>query len=176
MMEQVINNEERLKEWVPSRTPLRWFLINQCLLFYSMIQFSIIIMTIHNTGAKPSVAASYLIWNFGTTIIWCFEAGLELWWIIRTISISRKDLLSIQVLINIGEMIIAVYYLIDSISLLYHWESRSDSIQWSLLDVGLNAGFYFYASLRDFIRILILETTLHSLQDDPIDSNYSEIA
>ena len=46
MIEQVINNEELLKEWVPSRTPLRWFLINQCLLFYSMIQFSIIIMTV----------------------------------------------------------------------------------------------------------------------------------
>jgi hypothetical protein len=163
-------DEDQLKQWVPSLSPTRWFIINECLLFYTLAQFSIIVMSVKDSGAKPTVAASYILWNFSTTIVWCFESGLESWWIIRTGALSmvdpEKDLSSITVLAYIIELSVALYFLFDSIIFLLEWQVTTQDKTSSLFDVTLNSAIYFYAAIRDFMRIVTGNVKNQLLEDE----------
>ena len=170
-------DEDHLKQWVPRLSPTRWFIINECLLFYTLAQFSIIVMSVKDSGTKPTVAASYILWNFSTTIVWCFESGLESWWIIRTGALSmvdpenEKDLSSITVLAYLIELSVAFYFLFDSIIFLLEWQVTTQDKTSSLFDVALNSAIYFYAAIRDFMRIVRGSVKIQLLEEESNNDN-----
>lgn len=163
---RIVMNLDFYHMWVPSLAPKRWFIINLTLVLYSILQLIAIILSIHFTGERPDATATYLIWSFSTTVVWCVEAGLESWWAYMTASIDAilisptsspklcwETFKSADYVTNVLELLLAVYYLIDSFWLLWLWKIKGDDIYSSLYDVLLNSVFYIYAMVRDFIRM-----------------------
>jgi hypothetical protein len=172
------NQEEYLKKWVPSLRPTRWFVINECLLLYSLIEIAVIVMTIKDLGARPYVEGNYIIWSFLTTVVWCFESGLESWWSIHNILVHRRESFFSDAFVwmNVIESSAAIYFLFDTATLLFEWKVKEQDIEASLFDVVLNSVFYLYATIRDFSRIMKGSVMSQmSPTDDEGNALYTEI-
>ncbi len=150
----------KLKAWVPSLYPRRWLIINTTLVLYSLLQLTFIIIAIRYRGERPDATASYIIWNFSTTLAWWIEAGLEWWWCHRTFNATHgtssnwwdkyKDVHFLAAELELG---LALYYLVDSTHILWVWHIQGEDVLSSMYDVLLNSVFYVYAMTRDFIRV-----------------------
>ena len=86
----------KISSCIPSVNPLEWFFVNTFLVAYSTVLCMHIVLAIRNVGERPAATASYLIYNFATTVVWCLEAGLESWHIIGTTSTSSSPQPSLE--------------------------------------------------------------------------------
>mmetsp|Transcript_9938 Transcript_9938/g.12520 ORF Transcript_9938/g.12520 Transcript_9938/m.12520 type:complete len:176 (-) Transcript_9938:118-645(-) len=173
-------SDESLQNWVPSQSPETWIVINTVCFIYSLLLSFYIVQALGDLGERPSAQASYIIWNFGTTLVWCFEAGIESWWNYRMIVVQRQNdsqkiswwraATSSGNIANLIELLVAVYFSIGSAVLLWKWAITGENLNERLLDVVTNLVFYFYAMVRDFVR-------LHSiLRDDRLKNEmYTQI-
>lgn len=168
------HNHPRKTQWVPSLNPQRWLVMNVILVWFSSI---ILIIEIENPGENGlSLAAeSYIIYNFGTTIIWCFEAGFESWWSIRTRTMSQKDLFTWKVFFIVAEVVVAVFFLVDSCVLFWKWKIVGFDIVSSSYDILANLIFYLYAMTRDCVRINQQRTDLENQQLNEIRQEFTEV-
>ena len=126
-----------------------------------------IIIAMKITGERPDAAASYKIWDFTTTIIWCMEAALESWWSYMTTTITGiiktptttnwwdVFLLNSEYSSHLIELGLAIYFLFDSGSVLWKWEIKNQDFQTSLVSVLLNLGSFTYAMIRDWKKVKV---------------------
>ena len=163
-----------LKEWVPSQSPRTWLGINAFYFLYSLLISFYIVISLRETGERPGAFGGYLVWNFSTTIIWCLEAGLESLWIFETTGMAAQEenegdegptspwwhkLASLDYAANVVELLLAMFYVVVSSTLLWEWKIKNQNVEDSLFDVVTNLTFYFYAMVRDFVRIHNAKTT-----------------
>ncbi len=193
------SSSSSLQKWVPSQSPQTWIVINTVCFVYSLVLSIYIVKALRDSGERPSVGALYLIWNFGTTIVWCFEAGLETRWNYQTMvsytvhgtsttvvghehedDFSPSDsgasgaeswwrswwrscwswsAANLDYIANLMELLVAVYFSIGSAVLLWNWKIRVQDVSETLVDVTTNLVFYFYAMIRDFVRLHNNNTT-----------------
>mmetsp|Transcript_930 Transcript_930/g.1626 ORF Transcript_930/g.1626 Transcript_930/m.1626 type:complete len:206 (-) Transcript_930:239-856(-) len=188
-----------VENWVPSRNPSKWIIINSLLLLllYSFLTAVDILVALREIGEEPVAAKLYLFWNFSTTFIWCIEAGFQSWWrkngdhTIHSSSAAGGNLIlhhgevvptngsynhyldSYNDLYDwwrerkqeIIELIIAVYFLMNSFTLLWTLKIKDEDAQEELYDVAINIIVYIYACIRDLI-IIIRGTDGNSHQQD----------
>ena len=123
-----------------------------------------IIIAMKITGERPDAAASYKIWDFATTIVWCMEATLESWWSYMTTSITGilktptvtnwwDILLNSEYSTHLIELGLAAYFVFDSGTVLWKWEIKNQDFQTSLVSVLLNLAGFTYAMIRDMKKI-----------------------
>ncbi len=160
-----IINKKILRKSSPHRNPGSWLFINVAVLIWSIRLILVIVATQNDNNEsdeKTSAQLEYLIYNFGTCIIWVLEAGLNLFDHIDTKQDGAKSsLLQDDEYVTDAsetkplwvEFFIAVYFVFDSSSVVFDL-SRNEIHKLSkgmLGDVLLNMLAYFYIVYRQFI-------------------------
>ena len=131
----------------PDLAPLPWAVLNFLCLFWS----TLLVFAIYQTeGPLERVQGTrfYLTWNLITTFIWCFEIGL--------IVLHRR---SKSTIIHWMELVIAVYFFQDSITLMnlvFRLEPDED-IAGELADAIFSSLAYLY----QFVDSLYLYSQRH---------------
>lgn len=115
----------------PEQSPLRWAVINAACFLASVAVFVDVLVAETDVSERPAARASYLIWNFGTTIVWLFE--------VATIIHYRYPALKWE---HCVEILLAVYFTVDSIHLIYMWQIKKQDVEEELWDVAINAVVY----------------------------------
>lgn len=92
----------------------------------------------------------YLLWNFGTTLIWCLQVTLT---VLARAEEGENWQDSHLVLF---ELILAIYFASDSIRLCRRWKRASGDLEGELFDAVLSAVGYFCLLVKSetFRRLL----------------------
>ena len=123
----------------PEQSPLRWAVINAICFLASVALFIDILIAEIDLSERLIARAGYLIWNFGTTVVWLSEVA-------PTIQYSYPVLKWEHCV----ETLLAVYFTVDSFHLLYKWKIKKQDIEEELWDVAINAIVYAFAFARVF--------------------------
>jgi hypothetical protein len=148
-----------LEPLVPINSPAPWVAINLACCLGSCF---LIHQVLHTTGPVERRYGTelYIAWNVVTTFFWVIEVGLIVWfdpvmssWIHRI------------------ELVIAFYFMADSIDMLLKWGEPDEDIKAELIDVTICALAYFF-ELTVTIRALLLrraeqEKDICVVDDDP---------
>jgi hypothetical protein len=121
-----------LEPLVPINSPAPWIAINSMCCVGSVF----LIHQVPRTAGpveRPYGTQEYITWNLVTTSFWVIEVGLTVWYDPRMSSWVHRL-----------ELVIAFYFMIDSIDMLYHWQVPDDDIKAELLDVTICALAYFF--------------------------------
>jgi hypothetical protein len=137
-----------LERWVPSRHPSLWVVINSLCLASSIAVLAQVLLATDDEVERPEAAAWYFVWYFGTCVIWCIEAGLESWWS-HSAHVVGGTVWARESPSSAIELVIAVYFSIDSVLLLYRWEIMKQDVYAELFDVIISCAAYTYALARD---------------------------
>jgi hypothetical protein len=148
-----------LEPLVPINSPAPWIAINSacCLgsafLIYQVLQTA-------GPVERPYGTQEYIAWNTVTTSLWVIEVGLTVWY---------DPVMSSW--IHRFELVIAFYFMIDTIRMLRHWQETDDDVNAELLDVTICALAYFYeliVTVRAFRqRRAEQEQDIDVIDDDP---------
>jgi hypothetical protein len=121
-----------LEPLVPINSPAPWIAINSvcCLISVFLIH-----QVLRSAGPieRPYGTQEYITWNLVTTSFWVIEVGLTVWYDPRMSSWVHRI-----------ELVIAFYFMIDSIDMLYHWQVPDEEIGAELLDVTICALAYAF--------------------------------
>lgn len=154
-----------LRKSSPHRNPRSWFFINVAVLIWSIRLILYIVGTQNDNNEsdeKTSAELEYLIYNFGTCILWVFEAGLNIFDHIDTKQDGDKSsLLQNDECVTDAsetkplwvEFFIALYFVFDSSSVVSHL-SRNEihKLSKGMLDeVLINVLAYSYLVYRQFV-------------------------
>mmetsp|Transcript_15864 Transcript_15864/g.18083 ORF Transcript_15864/g.18083 Transcript_15864/m.18083 type:complete len:184 (-) Transcript_15864:102-653(-) len=163
-----VNVRFKVGQWVPSRNPSKWIIINLSLLLYSLIISFSIVVALRENDEKPTAATLYLVWNFSTTLAWCIETGLESWWSydtycnISTSTLPGDSEFSNRTTLQIWwkekkeemiELVLAIYFLIGSSMILWKLNIKKENVEEELNDVAISILAYLYACVRDSILL-----------------------
>jgi hypothetical protein len=121
-----------LEPLVPRNSPAPWIAINSVC---CLISIFLIHQVLRSAGPieRPYGTQEYISWNLVTTSFWVIEVGLTVWYDPRMSSWVHRI-----------ELVIAFYFMIDSIDMLYHWQVPDDDIGAELLDVTICALAYAF--------------------------------
>lgn len=121
---------ERALALAPEKNPALWTIINGVLFLWSAVLVYEIVAT-EGPLERPYGEHLYLIWNFGSTVMWCCEIGLHVWY--HYPLFSWLDGL---------QLVVAFYFLFDSILLFARWANPEKEIDDELVDVGITSLAY----------------------------------
>ena len=91
------------------RTHLYWTIVNVLVVAFSIILFIDILSAEEDRSERPWAMAEYLIYNFGTSLVWVVEVSLKAYYE----NVDASLLL---------EWIVAFYFVGDSVGLLVKWK------------------------------------------------------
>jgi hypothetical protein len=145
--------------WAPSRAPLKWLVVNLVCWVASLVLLAHLLLSLllwevdHDDSLAPFAASLYLLWNFSTTVVWCAESGLK--WLeqrvlvttsLPTTTTTTTPLVSgwAQAL----EVVVALYFLVDSIHLLIKWRLQEDDLEANLLEASVASLAYLWVSVE----------------------------
>ena len=111
-----------------------WCCMNLMCCVWSILLVLEIVWTIQPLDRLEGTHA-YLVWCFGTTIIWCIEVGVKIW--VPSASTTASRFATVMLWI---EAALAVYFLIDCALLFRQWNRAEDEIEGELIEVSLTAG------------------------------------
>lgn len=143
---------------VPENNPSFWTLVNFILCLWSIVLVYEILGT-EGPLERRYGQQLYLIWNFGSTIAWCFEIGLTVWH--HHVTPSRSPIWSDRLQLGL-----AVYFLIDSILLFKKWTNPDKKIDDELIDVIINS--------LSYLAILISTAKMWYHQKDVVSSSLNQ--
>jgi len=130
-----------LQQWSPNHHPKAWFAVNLICAAASLALLLCLLWAVDDPLAmRPVAAALYLIYSFGTTVIWCVEIGLTAW---DNTATSATGSLSWEIRI---ELALAVYFLVDSLQLLYEWRLLEQDPTINLVEAIFNFAGYLYVA------------------------------
>jgi hypothetical protein len=171
---------------LPDQRPLAWTWINVLCLVWSLILVTDIFLVHVDTDLedRPGARAMYLVWNFATTFVWCFEVGLKQVAAVcyhvgsrnygggdggdtgrdgimatttstsSTLQESRRrglELFFDHWAVRWIEMLLAVFFLVDSFRLLYKWRLKHGDLDAELGEAVLNVLAYLFISYESWI-------------------------
>ena len=135
-------------QFAPSNAPRFWNAINAFVFLWSFL-LSIELGSSNKISALERLedVRYYLVWNFGTTLIWASEVTLNC---LAAKSSSQHSSSwpkeNVQLLI---ELILALYFTGDSIYMLRKWKQQGEDLDGQLVDTVLNSLAYLYLLLKD---------------------------
>lgn len=107
-----------------------------------------------NGMERKGAAAFYLVWNFGSTVLWVSEVSVEsVAWMKNNNSIwttgydESRSRLNVSTTALIGELLLAIWFTIDSIRLLFKWKLKKEDIDADMVEVILTTFAYAYMSI-----------------------------
>lgn len=125
---------------LPSERTLRmrhiWCWINIACCIWSILLTIEILYTVNPLYEREG-SQEYLIWSFGTTAIWCVEIGCNVY---EKVVIEKEKI----GYVNIIEGILALYFLGESIDILWTWNNPEADFWGELLEAALNVAGYAY--------------------------------
>lgn len=160
---------------MPDQSPLAWTCINLFCLVWSLILVFDIFLVEEDLEDRPGAAAMYLVWNFGTTAVWCVEVGLQQVGYHASCHDDKNHgtffinnhgddgggtqrtrfKLLLDRWVRWIELGLAVFFLVDSMMLLYKWRLAHNHLEEELGEVLINVFAYLFIS-----RVLVsLPTT-----------------
>jgi len=149
------SNIDLVKKWAPEKSPLHWAVINAiCFLSCMAVLFDIFMAEDHLIK-RPFVRASYIVWNFGTTVVWLFETSF-------TVIHQIPRPLTWE---HVIEIFLAVYFLVDSLEMLYEWQVKHGKLEEELHDVCINGGAYLY-ELVECVRIYSARSSFTEIESN----------
>lgn len=110
---------------VPEKNPALWNAINSICFIWSFLLLWEILGVSNNVIEHLLSEQMYLVWNFGTTVLWCTETGSTVWYHGYSASKTSDR-------IQLG---LAIYFLVDSIHLFYKWQNPELDVEEELFDV-----------------------------------------
>ena len=148
-----------LEPLVPINSPAPWIAINSVCCIGSVVLIRQVLRTA-GPVERPYGTQEYITWNLITTFFWITEIGLTVWF---------NPVMSSWV--HRIELVIAFYFMIDSIDMLYHWQIPDEDIKAELLDVTICALAYFFeliVTIRAYRRLVSEhEQDLCVIDNDP---------
>lgn len=150
-----------LATMTPKRRPRLWIAINSLALIASILLLGITIYTDDDSRAVELADQYYLVYNFGTTIIWCLESALSAFAVVVPNSNNRRiesgtsetnesaapddKKKRFQSLLVIAQFALAFYFVGESIVLLWRWKWEQEDIGIIFSVVVLNCVAYSIA-------------------------------
>ena len=157
-----------LRKCSPHQQPKIWVLINAFILAWSTILFIDVVGTLNEDAEndeKTYAELQYLIWNFGTCLVWVLEVGLNIFDFIdskeelgenensllqhtdHSIASTQNETLPLWI-----ELSLAIYFLIDSVSIVFHLTRKEvhNSAKGMLFDVVVAVMAYLFMVHRQF--------------------------
>jgi hypothetical protein len=121
-----------LEPLVPINSPAPWIAINSACCLGSVY---LIHQVLHTAGPieRPYGTQLYIAWNTVTTLFWLVEVGLTVWY---------NPVMSSWV--HRIELVIAFYFMVDSIRMIRQWREPDDNVKAELIDVTICALAYFF--------------------------------
>ena len=135
---------QRLAAASPKRSPWGWLGVNGFCLAATLVTFVDIWIATEDLSERPTAAALYLAWNFGTTLVWCSEVGLSI-----ANHIVGETNASLEWATKI-EFLLAIYLTLDSLHLLWKWKIKKQKLEEELIDVCINLLSFSYASYNSY--------------------------
>ena len=135
-------------QFAPSNAPRFWNAVNAFVFLWSFL-LSIELSSSHKISALERLedVRYYLVWNFGTTLIWASEVALNcLAGSSQQRSRSSWAKENVQLLI---ELVLALYFTGDSIYMFRKWKQQGEDLDGQLVDTVLNSLAYLYLLLKD---------------------------
>jgi len=152
----------------PQKSPLLWFRVNSTLFVWSVLLLIELLFTEAPLERLEGTRA-YLAWNFVTTLVWFGEVGLKCYYIndsiIRDGWTQLHQIIFLQTRQDIEtfvELMLAIYYLIDSAKVFRSWHKADIDLSGELFDAILNSLSYLY-EMSTFRRL-------------PEPNNYNDIS
>ena len=132
--------KQRLIACAPERYPLGWLGVNvTCLLATTVVLVDVLIAT-DDLAERPTAAALYLVWNFGTTLVWLAEVGLSV------ALLQSRETERIMTWEKPVELLLAIYLSCDSLHLLWKSKVKRQDIEEELFDVSVNLLSFVFIS------------------------------
>ena len=142
-----------MTRWAPQGNPSIWFVINiTCLTASFVTLVDLLVASDYDLSERPTAQALYLLWNFGTTAVWCAEIGLSAAFIVLQQQQQESTSSSWNA---IGwdkrlELLLALYFTADSAHLLWKWKIKKQKLDEELGDACLSLLGYFYTSYETY--------------------------
>ena len=137
-------------DWIPQESPQRWIWINATLSAASIgvAVDQLVATTTQEFSERPTAQALYLLWNFGTTVVWMMEIVLQI--VYYHNHQTSTLLLPLEVWV---EGALGVYFLGDSVRLLIRWKLHptNNKLEGELWDVGISIVAYLGLAIRFWI-------------------------
>mmetsp|Transcript_8920 Transcript_8920/g.19149 ORF Transcript_8920/g.19149 Transcript_8920/m.19149 type:complete len:189 (+) Transcript_8920:263-829(+) len=145
---------DTLKLYSPQKATYLWFIINAVCLFVSA---ALVVLVAHGPESRGDHFARqcYLIYNLGTSIVWCTEVALHLLGDgesdggsgtgsneNESILVSRREKLAKYV-----ELVLAAYFVLDSAYVVARWKMKLDHTSAMLGDLVVNVLVYAWATV-----------------------------
>ena len=132
------------------RSPSFWLAANAACLVFSLINIVLIALGPERPG-DHCARQFYLIYNFLTSTIWCLDIGCGVFGDVREELNMRNDSSDKdskrRKFMAYGELIIAVYFLLDSLVVVIKWKMpKHDHTNGMLVDCIINAFAYAFAT------------------------------
>jgi hypothetical protein len=150
---------QNLSSW--NFNPMFWLVMNGLITLYSLAMLIVVTFGDENGLGMKFVNRQYIIYDFVTTLVWCFEAAVD------TFGSDRSNFLRWVILS------IAIYFTGQSVYVLYLWKWKKVNVTAMFGDVFINLVCYGIAfiSLFDLHRKRYNYRGLHqidlNLDDDP---------
>ncbi|KAL7559076.1 hypothetical protein ACA910_018427 [Epithemia clementina (nom. ined.)] len=110
---------------VPETNPLAWAIINFILFVWSgVLLCQICISGEEGALRRPHGQKLYIAWSLASTAFWCIPTGLTVWYRQEASTWAERI-----------ELLLALYFFIDSVQLLQMWTSPDKDIKAQLPDV-----------------------------------------
>ena len=132
----------------PEENPLIWCFVNLLCLLFSLETLANLLLSTQDLSERPTAKGLYLIWNFGTTLVWVTEVSLSVAFQ-RQNQQQRRQSLSWEKRI---ELLAAIYFAWDSLHLLWKWKIKKQDLDEEIWDVCINTLVFLYAAYETYTK------------------------
>mmetsp|Transcript_75993 Transcript_75993/g.152672 ORF Transcript_75993/g.152672 Transcript_75993/m.152672 type:complete len:190 (+) Transcript_75993:171-740(+) len=136
-----------IASYSPRKARKLWIGINTICLAWSLLLFIDIFCTLRPLERLHGTQ-DYLVWSFGTTIVWVLEVGLN-YFEMQQSNFSRNlfDFLYFQTAKDVGvfvEFLAAIYFLVVSAKVFIVWHKADTDVGGQTLDTTISSLAYAY--------------------------------
>mmetsp|Transcript_25978 Transcript_25978/g.36617 ORF Transcript_25978/g.36617 Transcript_25978/m.36617 type:complete len:175 (+) Transcript_25978:35-559(+) len=140
-----------LAGFVPEKNPPFWIVVNGLCLLFSVVLLVLILIAEEESRGKKFAKRCYLLYDFVTTLVWCVEVGLIVWYHGNASSWERRI-----------ELLLASYFVPESSYALYRSKVKKQDLNTIFLTVVLSLLAYLYvlvetikkyARRNDFVQL-----------------------
>ena len=124
---------------------LAWTIVNLAVVLFATILFVDILRAGEDRKERPGAVAEYLVYNFGTSVLWVVEISLSFYENSKNQSHDHAAKKWI-----VAEWIVALYFVCDSIHLLVEWKLKEKDLTGNLVDAFTGIISYSYLALSTF--------------------------
>jgi hypothetical protein len=150
-MQQKANESRNMTAGISSVHLLVWTILN-LIAFTASAFLAVDLVAASSAGMdRRGAAAFYLVWNFGTTILWISEVSYRAFeWRKAARTDESSNNLNLSSVALIVEWSLAILFTFDSIHVLIKWKLRKEDIDADMVEVVLNTLGYAYLSIAMF--------------------------